>query len=187
MRGYYRLEEGAAGWYTADVRASLETFKHYTEASTGGLFAEPFARGNQAYNPLFSNKIRFEDPPCGGDNQNGRSGRNVNMGGTHSGKKNKALENAEVRRIGSRKSPSVIEAFGTEAYRKAWNRVRPNRSLLTNSEGKAVFSGIQRDAYLLLARHPEFFGVAITGSLIPKVDGRWQPGKVVEANPSVVH
>ena len=62
VRDYYRLE-GAAGWYTAQVRASLETFCRYTEAPSGELSAELFAQCNRTYNPLVSNKIRFEILP----------------------------------------------------------------------------------------------------------------------------
>ena len=51
--------------------------------------------------------------------------------------------------------------------------------------GVAVFSGIERDDYLLLARHPANVGVAITGKLVEKDDAQWQTGKVVESYLSV--
>lgn len=189
VRDYYRLE-GTAGWYTAQVRASLETFCRYTEAPSGELSAELFAKCNRTYNLLVSNKIRFEILPrnrvieatvrahvsivaaSGGSTTEGRS---------------RALENAEVRLYRVAQLPKTYRQASWEAYRGIWNRVQPQSSLTTNSKGETVFSGIQRDAYLLLARHPAFADIAITGSFIPKADDRWQSGKVVEVNLNAGH
>ena len=49
-----------------------------------------------------------------------------------------------------------------------------------------IFSGIERDDYLILARHPAFAGMVITGNLIAKGDAQWQAGKVVECFLSLI-
>ena len=188
LRDYYRIR-GTAGWYTAQVRASLETFGRYDEAPSGELSAELFAKGHRFYNPLVSNKIRFELLP---------SKRLIEAtvraqvsvvaasGGSAARKKDRPLENAQVRLYRVAQLPKHYRSTSREAYRVIWNLVEPQRSLLTDSKGEVVFSGIQRDSYLLLARHPDFESTIIIGDLIDKADDRWQSGRVVEVDLSAV-
>lgn len=170
LRDYYRIDD-RAGWYTAQVRASLETFCRYTEATSGELSAELFARCNRNYNPLVSNKIRFELLPS----------EKILEATILVGVRNnrKALEFAEVRIYRARQIPKDDRSLDRQAVRNIWNQVTPKGALLTNSKGEAVFSGIERDTYLILARHPAFESAVITGQWITEADNRWQTGKVV--------
>jgi hypothetical protein len=185
---YYHLEDPAAGWYTADVRTSLETFCRYEEGPTGEPVAELSSFWNKAYNPLTSNKIRFEILPAESPVRSAIKAY-VNLvtaaGGANTGEEKIALENAEVRLYRVSQLPKEYRKISPKQYRAVWNNVEAQKSVLTDSWGVAVFSGIERDDYLLLARHPEFARVAITGKLVAKGDARWQTGKVVESYLSV--
>jgi hypothetical protein len=188
VRKYYHMED-TAGWYTADVRASLETFCRYREGPTGEPYAELLSYWNKAYNPLSSNKIRFEiapeEPPV-------RSAikAHVNLtaaaGGSNTEENKTALENADVRLYRVSLIPQGYRPVNRKVYGAIWNNVRPQKSSLTDSKGVAVFSGIERDDYLILARHPVFAGVNVIGNLIVKDDSQWQAGKVVEFYLSVI-
>jgi hypothetical protein len=185
---YYHLEDAAAGWYTADVRASLETFCRYKEGPTGEPYAELSSFWNKAYNPLTSNKIRFEIIPAETAVKStikAYVNLTVTAGGSNTGEKKTALEDAEVRLYRVSKIPKKYRKVSRKVYGAIWNNVRPKKSSLTDSKGAAVFSGIEQDDYLLLARHPAFVDVIITGKLVAKDDTQWQAGKVVESYLSV--
>ena len=187
-RKYYRLGE-IYGWYTADVRASLETFSRYKEGPPGELYAELFARCNKTYNPLSSNKIRFEIAPSEPAVKSTIKAH-VNLvtaaDGSKTGENKTALENADVRLYRVSQIQQGYRPVNRKVYRAVWNNVRPQKSSLTNSKGVAVFSGLERDDYLVLARHPAFAGVIITGKLLSKDGAQWQAGKVVECFLSVI-
>lgn len=176
LRDYYRFEE-KAGWYTAQVGASLETFYRYKEADSGELTADLFSRCNRHYNPLLSNKIRFELLPS----------ENTIQAAILVGVKNKenALEFAEVRLYPARQLPKDDFTLDRQAIWHAWNHVTPQGAVLTNSKGEAIFSGIERDSYLILARHPAFMNAVIKGQWLTEADNRWQAGKVVAIDLSV--
>jgi hypothetical protein len=185
---YYHLEDAAAGWYTADVRASLETFCRYKEGPTGEPYAELFSFWNRTYNPLSSNKIRFEITPEKTP-VNSTIRVHVNLtgaaGGANIGESKIALENADVRLYRISKIKKDYQPVDRKLYSAIWNNVKPQKSTLTDSKGVAVFSGIEQEDYLLLARHPAFVSLHITGKLVAKGDAQWQTGKVVESYLSV--
>ena len=174
---YYRLGE-TPGWYTADVRASLQTFARYKEGPSGEPYGDLSAWCNRAYDPLNSNKIRFEiapeEPPLQATIK-----AYVNLKAAAAGGSKTALENADVRLYPVSQIPKKYRPVSIKVFRSVWNNVKPERSSLTDSKGVAVFSGIEQDDYLLLARHPAFAGV-LSGDLIEKGDAKWQAGKVVE-------
>jgi hypothetical protein len=184
---YYRLGE-INGWYTADVRSSLQTFSRYKEGPTGEPYGDLSAYCNRSYNPLSSNKIRFEIAPVEPPLQSTIKAH-VNItaapGGSNTGANKVALENADVRLYRVSQIPKKYRPVSGKVHRAVWNNVRPQKSSLTDSKGVAVFSGIERDDYLVLARHPAFADVVITGSLVAKGDAQWQAGKVVKSYLSV--
>jgi hypothetical protein len=185
-RKYYRLGE-IYGWYTADVRASLETFSRYKERPTGELYGELFARCNKAYNPLSSNKIRFEIAPAEPPFKAALKVY-VNLLTATGGLQQKvsALENADARLYRVSKIPPKYMPISRKVYGIIWNNVKSQQSRLTYANGTATFSGIEQDDYLILARHPAFADVNITGKLLAKDDAQWQAGKVVELSLSVI-
>jgi hypothetical protein len=174
------------GWYTADVRASLQTFARYKEGPTGEPYGDPSAWCNRAYDPLTSNKIRFEIAPEKLPVSSTIKAF-VNLVAAATGGSKKALENADVRLYRVSQIPKKYQPVSRKVYLGVWNIVRPQKSSLTDSKGMAVFSGIERDDYLIMARHPAFADVIITGKLITKGDAQWQTGKVVESYLSVIH
>jgi hypothetical protein len=179
---YYRLGE-IHGWYTADVRASLQTFARYKEGPTGEPYGDLSAWCNRAYDPLTSNKIRFEialeEPPVQSTIK-AYVNLKATAGGSNTGEDKTALENADVRLYRVSLIPKDYLPVHHKVYLGVWNNVRPQKSSLTDSKGVVVFSGIERDDYLLLARHPAFADVIIAGKLVEKNDAQWQAGKVVE-------
>jgi hypothetical protein len=188
VRKYYHLGN-TEGWYTADVRASLETFCRYKEGPTGEPYAKLSSFWNKAYNPLTSNKIRFEILPSEKAVKSTIKAYvllTAAAGGSKEEDNKIALENAEVRLYRVSQIKKDYHPVSRKVYRAVWNNVRPQKSSLTDSKGVTVFSGIERDDYLLLARHHAFAGVTITGKLLTKDDTRWQAGKVVEAYLSVI-
>lgn len=176
LRDYYRLED-RTGWYTAQVRASLETFCRYTEATSGELSAELFARCNRNYNPLVSNKIRFKILPS---EKALEATILVSVKDVWN-----ALEFVEVRLYRARQIQKYERSLDRQTILKVWNQVTPKRALLTNSKGEAIFSGIEKDSYLILARHPAFESAAVTGQWINESDSRWTSGKVLTVELSV--
>ena len=176
LRDYYRLENNA-GCYTAQVRASLETFCRYNEATSGELSAELFARCNRNYNPLVSNKIRFEILS---------SEKALEATILVSVKNNNnVLEYAEVRLYRASQIPEVDPSLNRETIKHVWNHVTPQKALLTSSRGEAVLSGVKKDSYLILARHPAFERAVVTGQWITQSDSRWESGKVLSVHLSM--
>jgi hypothetical protein len=182
---YYRLGE-IHGWYTADVRASLQTFSRYKEGPSGEPYGDLSAWCNKAYDPLTSNKIRIEitptEPPL-----RAALKVHVNLITTAGGSQQKvsALEDAEVRLYRVSKISPKYMPINRKVYGIIWSHVKPQQSRLTYANGRATFSGIEQDDYLILARHPAFANVIITGKLLSKDDAQWQAGKVVESFLSV--
>jgi hypothetical protein len=182
---YYHMEDASAGWYTADVRASLETFCSYKEGPTGELYAKLFSFWNKTYNPLSSNKIRFEI--LASEKAVISTIKAHVILAAAAGDNKTALENADVRLYLVSQIPKKYQPVNRKVYGAVWNNARPKKSTLTDSQGVAVFSGIEQDDYLILARHPAFLDVIITGSIVEKNDAQWQTGKVVESYLSDVH
>ena len=61
-RRYYNFEN-KFGWYTAYLRTSLQTFCDYETLPSGELVADLKCKKGEIYNPLTSNRIRFEITP----------------------------------------------------------------------------------------------------------------------------
>jgi hypothetical protein len=173
---YYRLGE-IHGWYTADVRTSLQTFSRYQEGPAGEPYGDLSGWCNRTYDPLTSNKIRFEIAP---EKTPIASTIKVHVNLTAAAGGKVALENADVRLYLTSQIPKKYKPLSRKVFGAIWNNVRSQKSTLTDSKGVAVFSGIEQDDYWLLARHPAFARVAITGKPVEKGDARWQAGKVVE-------
>lgn len=187
IRKYYRLDE-THGWYTADVRASLQTFSRYKEGPTGEPYGDLSAWCNRSYDPLTSNKIHFEIVP---EEKAVKSTIKAHVilvaaaGGSKTEENKIALENAEVRLYRVSKIPKKYRKVNRKMYGVIWNNVKPQESSLTDSKGVVVFSSIEQDYYWLLARHSAFANVVITGNLVEKGDAQWQTGKVLESYLSV--
>jgi hypothetical protein len=175
---YYRLGE-TYGWYTADVRTSLQTLSRYKEGPSGEPYGDLSAWCNKAFDPLTSNKIRFEISPEEASLQS-TINVHVNLTAAAAGGNKTALENADVRLYLVSQIPKKYKPVSRKVYGSVWNNLRPHKSSLTDSMGVAVFSGVEQDDYLLLARHPAFKGVILTGKLLAKDDVQWHAGKVVE-------
>jgi hypothetical protein len=128
---------------------------------------------------LTSNKIRFEIAPEEAPIQSTIKAH-VNLTAAVTGGNKTALENADVRLYPVSEIPKKYQPVRRKVYGAVWNNVRPQKSSLTDSKGVAVFSGVEQNDYLILARHSGFTDVVITGNLIAKGDAQWQAGKVVE-------
>lgn len=189
LRDYYRLE-GAGGWYSAQVRASLETFCRTTEATSGALSGELLATCNRSYNPLVSNKIRFEILP-----EKRRVDASVivsvlnvqRVADRRSDAANRTLEYTEVRLYRIPLLPEGHRSTSRKAFPQLWNQVQPQASSLTDARGRVVFSGIEQDDYLVLARNPALAQTAILDTRIERADDRWQADKVVDIQLTVRH
>ena len=175
---YYRLGE-THGWYTADVRTSLQTFSRYIEGPTGKPYGNLSGWCNRAYDPLTSNKIRFEIAPEEAPLQSTIKAH-VNLTAAAARGNKTGIENADVRLYLVSQIPKKYKPVSRKVYGAVWNNLRPQKSSLTDSKGVAVFSGVEQGDYLLLARHPAFEDVIITGKLLTKDDAQWLAGKVVE-------
>jgi hypothetical protein len=187
-RKYYYLGE-THGWYSAIVRAPLETFSDYEEDPKGELYAELFAKCSKAYNPLHSNKIRFEIlPPKPAVESTLKVQVNLLAIVDGSGPKvsKSVLENADVRFYRLSKIPPDYRPVSWKVYRVIWNNVEPQQSRLTHSNGVATFSGVSRDDYLILARHPDFSDGILTGNVIMQADFGRLTRKAAESSLSVI-
>ena len=148
-----------------------------------------FAKGGKAYDPLASNKIRFEiAPPKSLAKSTLKAHVNLLtiVGGSKPGVSQSALENADVRLYRVSEIPPDYQPVSWKLYGIIWNNVKPQQSRQTDSNGVAVFSGVSRDDYLILARHPVFSDVNLTGNLVIKDDLAWPAGKAVECFLSVI-
>ncbi|KPK15669.1 MAG: hypothetical protein AMK69_27140 [Nitrospira bacterium SG8_3] len=187
-RKYYYLGE-THGWYSAVVRAPLETFTDYAEDATGELYAELFAKCSKAYNPLSSNKMRFEILPAK-PAVKATLKVQVNlltiMDGSGPTVSKSLLENADVRLYRLTEIPADYQPVIWKLYRVIWNNVKPQQSRLTHSNGAATFSGVKRDDYLILARHPDFSHEILAGSVITKADLEQLAGKTTKCTLSVI-
>lgn len=187
-RKYYYLGE-THGWYSAFVRAPLETFSDYEEDPTGELYAELFARCSKAYNPLTSNKIRFEIiPPKPAIEATLKVQVNLLaiMDGSGPTVSKSLLENADVRLYRLTEIPADYQPVGWKFYRVIWNNVKPQQSRLTHSSGMATFSGVTRDDYLILARHPDFSEGILAGKVITQAELGLLAGKATKCTLSVI-
>ena len=180
-RRYYHLGD-TYGWYTAVVRTPLETFSSFTEDPTGKPYAELFSRCGKTYNPLSSNKIRFEITPVEPLHKAAlRVHVNLLITTTDgSQQKVSALENAGVRLYRVSNIPPEYEPISKNVFGIIWNNVKSQQSGLTYANGKSTFSGVEQADYLILVRHPSFERAAIIGKLLTKDDAQWQTGRVVE-------
>ena len=61
-RRYYAFKN-KFGWYTAFLRTSLQTFCDYETLPSGEAVADVNDKNGKVYNPLTSNRIRFEIKP----------------------------------------------------------------------------------------------------------------------------
>ena len=61
-RRYYSFKD-KFGWYTAYLRTSLRTYCKYITLPSGEVVADVNAKNGKVYNPLTSNRIRFEITP----------------------------------------------------------------------------------------------------------------------------
>jgi len=187
-RKYYYLGD-TYGWYSGIVRTSLETFSDYQEKPTGELYAELFSKCSKAYNPLTSNKIRFEIlPPKPAVEATLKVQVNLLaiVDGSGSKVSKSVLENADVRFYRLSNIPPDYRPVSWKVYRVIWNNVKPEQSRLTHSNGVATFSGVPRDDYLILARHPVFSDGILTGNIIMQADFERPAGKAAECSLSVI-
>ncbi|MBT8369710.1 MAG: hypothetical protein HKO68_02840 [Desulfobacterales bacterium] len=186
-RKYYSMGE-TYGWYTAIVRTSLETFSRYREYPTGEPYGELFAFCNKTFDPLSSNKIRFEiapvEPPIISAIKAHVYLLKIAAASQPDATKT-TLENAEVRLYRVSKIPPDFKSVSGKTYGRIWNSVKPQQSRLTYSSGTAVFSGVARDDYLVLSRHPVFAELSLTGTLVEKDDSGWRTGGTIDCSLSV--
>jgi hypothetical protein len=174
-RSYYDLSK--YGSYTAMVYASLETFSEYvTQDTTGDLFSYLDDPGRQAFNPVVSNQIRFEiispEPEIASAVDVYVNLINIDETGPNPGAQKSNLTGAEIHLIRQSKIPEEFLPANWKVYSEIW-KVDPDLTAVTDNSGMARFYGIEKDDWVVLARHPEFSDIKHMGSLLGSDDLCW--------------
>ena len=162
------------GWYTAQVQVPLETFSRVTLDLNGNFFSDLADPGRIAFNPLSSNLIRFQIQP---PEPILKSSINVRLNlvtvgpGVRPDARRGALANAPVRIYKQSSIPTDFQPIGWKVYPAIWIGMDPLKSALTDSNGIARFTSLEKGDYLILAQYPmssEFSYVAVSVSASDK-------------------
>jgi hypothetical protein len=183
-REFYNLEK--YGWYTAQVLVSMETFPLYVEDIRGvryGFLDDPDRRG---YDPLASNKVRFEILPP----------EPVETGAVHvkvsllqvgqGPRPRRPLEGAKVMLIPQTEIPEEYYPINWMKYDEIWTWANSEVFdflviCYTDGEGMARFE-TEQDDYLVLAYHAESPDFKNMGSPISADDPAWLTEQPIEKN-----
>jgi hypothetical protein len=174
-RAYYTFPP-KYGWYTAEVRVPLEVFPGFLPNMPAANLVNLGDPGKLVFNPLVSNKFRFEVRPPEPVVKNGIQ---VNVSrmqvspGTKPVVQRKPLENAYVRLFREADIPQDFFPIGWKVYETIWSNVKPVASQLTNSAGNASFASVQRAAYLVLVECPVNSSQNYVGSSLAANDRGW--------------
>jgi hypothetical protein len=175
-RTYYTFPQ-KYGWYTTEVRVPLETFPGFLSGMPVSNFVNIDDPGKVVFDPLVSNKARFEiqSPVPVVKNSVLVNLSLMQIGpGTKPVMQRKSLENSEVRLFKQTAIPQDFLPVNWKVYGAIWANVKPVTIQLTNATGNASFSGITQDAYLILAECPVSSSQNYVGSYIASNDPGWK-------------
>ena len=182
-REYYDLIK--YGWYTAEVLVPMETFSTYYQNENGVLYAFMDDPGRRSYNPLASNRVRFEIVKP----QVPTSPINVKVSllkigtGTTPKTTKTPLGGVEVRLVQQSKIPSDYYPLNYKTYPMIWaylqggnlrEGVEQFTQYTSSQDGIARFDfPAPRDNYLVLAQYNQSPDFKHMGSPIPADDPGW--------------
>ena len=184
-REFYQLEK--YGWYTAQVLAPMETFSNYETDEAGVRYSYLDDPGRQAYNPVSSNKVRFEIAPP----EVVEAGSiivkvsHLKIGQETRPRTTKTnLEDVPVRLIPQAAIPADYQPINWKTYDQIWAwTIGSGRGVAitryTNSNGLAGFPVAQGD-YLVLAHYSESQDFKHMGSLVTADDPDWLTDQPIE-------
>jgi hypothetical protein len=181
-RKYYEIGR-KYGWYTASLNTSLEIFSEFSLTPAGELIADLMDKGRKKFNPLSSNKIRFEIVPAKPLIEKSLLIGVIIYESLNGMKKLPAeikLANSEIRIYEESEIPGRCKPISFESFDTIWQGVPAMRTALTNSRGEATFSGLREGSYLILARHPKLTYGRILGSVLPADHPDWRSQKILE-------
>jgi len=181
-RDYYVFTK--RGWYTGQVLVPFDAFSEADIDESGNLVAYLDDPGLRSFNPLASNKIRFEIAP---PEPEGRAAIHVDVRLIQVGKKDKSadaadgLVNAEVRLFKIADIPLSYYPINWKTYPVIWSYATAFRSTLTDGSGLAKFSSLPQDDYLILAQHKLAADFKNLGAVVKSTDRGWLgDGPIIE-------
>lgn len=186
-REFYRLDK--YGWYTAQVLVPMETFSTYFTDERGMYYSNLDDPGRQSYNPVASNKVRFE---IAAPEAPEPASIIVNVSHLKIGQETRpkttrtALEDIPVRLIPQAAIPVDYQPINWKTYDQIWawttgQGAGVTATRYTNNLGLAGFSVVQGD-YLVLARYSESQDFKHMGSLVLADDPDWLTDRTIEKN-----
>jgi hypothetical protein len=187
-RKYYDIGR-KYGWYTAYLKTSLEIFSDYIMTPDGALMADLNDKNRKIFNPLSSNKIRFEIVPAKPLPERSLLIRVMIyelFGDKRMLPSDKKPENFVIRIYGESEIPAQYKPISLESYDAIWQNVPAMWTALSNARGEATFSGVREEAYLILVRHPILTAGRVLASALPADHSGWRSQRVLEKRLEVV-
>jgi len=187
-REFYRLEK--YGWYTAQVLVPMETFSAYLTDERGVLYSYLDEPGREAYNPVASNKVRFEiaSPAAVETGSVVVKVSHLKIGQETRPKTTKTpLEGVPVRLIPQDAIPEDYHPINWKTYNQIWTwTTGPGAAATvtsyTSSKGLAGFDRVEQGDYLVLANYNGSQDFKHMGSLVLADDPDWLTDQPIENN-----
>jgi len=178
-REFYRLDK--YGWYTAQVLVPMETFSGYELDESGVLYSYLDDPGRQAYNPVSSNKVRFEIAPPEVVEEGSIIVKvsHLKIGQETRPRTTKTnLEDVPVRLIPQAAIPEDYHPINWKTYNQIWTwTTGPGAAATvtsyTSSKGLAGFDRVEQGDYLVLANYNGSQDFKHMGSLVLADDPDW--------------
>jgi hypothetical protein len=170
------------GWYTVQVQVPLETYSRIELDLNSNLFSDLADPGRVAYNPLSSNLIRFQIQP---PEPIVKSAIHVKLDLVSVGKgvspetRRVPLADAQVRLYQESKIPADFKPIGWKLYPAIWVSLGPTKSALTDSNGIARFTNVEKGDYLILVQYPISADNQYVAGSVPANDKGWVPNGII--------
>jgi hypothetical protein len=177
------------GWYTAQVQVPLETYSRIELDLNSSLFGDLADPGRVAYNPLSSNLIRFQIQP---PEPIVKSAINVRLDlvsvgpGVSPEARRAPLPDAQVRLYKESKIPADFKPIGWKLYPAIWVSADPLKSALTDANGIARFTNVEKGDYLILAQYPISADYQYVAGSVPANDKDWVPNGIIQEELRIV-